>query len=61
MKEANFQTQFGKRNSIHGVFELKFTKGKSIPFNALAEHQEKTLFLFGQLSRPSIIGKDVTL
>ncbi len=43
MKESNFQTQFGKRNSIHGVFELKFTKGKSIAFNALAEHQEKAL------------------
>ena len=43
MKEKDFQTQFGKRNTIHGVFELKFTKGKSIPFNALAEHQEKAL------------------
>jgi len=43
MKERDFQTQFGKRNTIHGVFELKFTKGKSLPFNALAEHQETAL------------------
>ena len=43
MKEANFQTEFGKRNRIHGVFELKFCKSKSLPFNALAEHQEKAL------------------
>lgn len=43
MKEKDFQTLFGKRNTIHGVFELKFTKGKSLPFNSLAEHQEKSL------------------
>ncbi len=43
MREKDFQTQFGKRNKIHGVFELKFTKGKSIPFNALAVHQEDAL------------------
>ena len=43
MKERDFQTQFSKRNIIHGVFELKFCKGKSLPFNALAEHQEKAL------------------
>ena len=43
MKESHFQTEFGKRNRIHGVFELKFCKGKSIPFNSLAEHQEKAL------------------
>lgn len=43
MREKDFQTQFGKRNTIHGVFELKFTKGKSLPFNSLAEHQEKAL------------------
>ena len=43
MKERDFQTQCGKRNIIHGCFELKFTKGKSLPFNSLAEHQEKAL------------------
>lgn len=43
MKERDFQTLFGKCNTIHGVFELKFTKGKSIAFNSLAEHQEKAL------------------
>ena len=43
MKEAQFQTLFGKRNTTVGVFELKFCKGKSLPFSALAEHQEKAL------------------
>jgi len=43
MKEKDFQTEFGKRNKIAGVFELKFTKGKSLPFSALAEHQERAL------------------
>lgn len=43
MKERDFQTQFGKRNRIHGCFELKFCKGKSLPFNSLAEHQEEAL------------------
>ena len=43
MKEKDFQTEFGKRNRIHGVFELKFCKGKSLPFDCLAEHQEKAL------------------
>ena len=43
MKEKDFQTEFGKRNRIHGVFELKFCKGKSLPFKNLAEHQEKAL------------------
>jgi len=43
MNERTFTTEFGKRNVIHGVFEIKFTKGKSIPFKALAEHQEKAL------------------
>ena len=43
MKERDFQTLFGKRNDKQGVFELKFCKGKSLPFNALAEHQERAL------------------
>jgi hypothetical protein len=43
MKEKHFQTEFGKRNKMIGVFELKFCKGKSLPFSALAEHQEKAL------------------
>jgi hypothetical protein len=43
MLEKHFQTEFGKRNRIHGCFELKLVKGKSLPFNALAEHQEKAL------------------
>jgi len=43
LREKDFQTEFGKRNKIAGVFELKFTKGKSLPFSALAEHQKRAL------------------
>lgn len=43
MKEANFQSEFGKRNTYLGVFELKLCKGKSLPFNALKEHQKEAL------------------
>lgn len=43
MKESNFQTEFGKKNKLEGVFELKFCKGKSLPFNVLAEHQKDAL------------------
>ncbi len=43
MKERDFQTQFSKRNKIIGCFELKFCKGKSLPFSALAPHQEQAL------------------
>jgi len=43
MKESDFQTAFRDKNTIHGVFELKFCKGKSLPFSALAKHQEEAL------------------
>ncbi len=43
MKEKDFQSEFGKRNTIFGVFELKFCKGKSLPFSCLADHQEAAL------------------
>lgn len=43
MREKDFQTQFAKRNTLSGVFELKFCKGTSLPFSSLAEHQEKAL------------------
>ena len=43
MKESNFQTEFGKRNSHEGVFELKLCKGTSLPFSSVAEHQEEAL------------------
>ena len=43
MKESNIQTEFGKRNHYSGVFELKLCKGKSLPFGALAVHQEQAL------------------
>lgn len=41
--EKNFQTEFKNKNNISGVFELKITKGKSIAFNKLAEHQKMYL------------------
>ena len=43
MKESDFQTAFRDKNTIHGVFELKLCKGKSLPFSALADHQETAL------------------
>lgn len=43
MRERDFQTEFGKRNKVIGVFELKFCKGKSLPFKSVAEHQEQAL------------------
>ena len=43
MKEKDFQVEFGRRNKIFGAFELKFCKGKSLPFSCLADHQEKAL------------------
>ncbi len=43
MKEKDFQVEFGKHNKMFGVFELKLCKGKSLPFDCLADHQEKAL------------------
>lgn len=43
MKESNIQTIFGKKNKVHGVFELKICKGKSQPFNSVKEHQVEAL------------------
>ena len=46
MKERDFQTLFSKRNTLTGVFELKFvneTKRKSLPFSDLKIHQEQSL------------------
>ena len=43
MKEKDFQTEFSKRNNIHGVFELKLSKGCSIRFDAVKEHQREAL------------------
>jgi len=43
MKERDFQSEFGKRNMVKGVFELKFCKKKSIRFDCLSDHQEEAL------------------
>jgi len=43
MKEKDIQTIFGKKNKTFGVFELKLCKGKSIRYDAVAEHQMKAL------------------
>jgi len=43
MKESDVQRLFGKQNRLFGAFELKFTKGKSISFEAVAAHQIKSL------------------
>jgi len=49
MKESNIQTEFGKRNKHHGIFELKLCKQASLPFSALAEHQEEALLAISSL------------
>lgn len=43
MKEKDIQREFGRVNEIAGVFELKLSKGPSIRFDALADHQLKAL------------------
>lgn len=48
MKEKDFQTSFNhwcrRYWNNTAVFELKFARGKSLPFDALAEHQENALY-----------------
>jgi len=43
MREKNFQAEFKEKNKVFGVFELKICKGSSLPFSALAKHQEEAL------------------
>lgn len=47
MREKDFQSKFtrwAEHNLRHsGAFELKLTKGKSIPFTAVADHQKDAL------------------
>lgn len=43
MKEKDIQREFGRKNKITGVFELKLCKGTSLPFSSVAPHQEKAL------------------
>lgn len=45
MKEKDIQTILSKVHDIHGVFELKLCKTKSIRFDAVKEHQEEALFM----------------
>lgn len=49
MREKDFQTAFNRwckyKYQGSGVFELKLVKGRSLPFNALEEHQKRALFL----------------
>ena len=41
--EKKFQVEFGRNNLIDGFFELKISKGKSIRFDAVKEHQKEAL------------------
>ena len=47
MKEKDFQTRFNKWCKYNitktSVFELKLTKGKSLPFRSVQEHQQYAL------------------
>ena len=42
-RERDFQQEFKTNNILHGCFELKLCKGKSIPFASVAEHQIEAL------------------
>lgn len=48
MLEKDFQTEFNRwlkyRWKTTGAFELKLTKGKSIPFDAIRPHQLQNLY-----------------
>lgn len=48
MKEKDFQTEFNKwlkyKHYKTGAFELKLTKEKSLPFDAVAPHQKTALY-----------------
>lgn len=67
MIEKDMQTIFGKYVRSHPpdiaeVYELKICKGTSLPFNALAKHQEQALLqvklgFFHKLSDPPIWSK----
>jgi hypothetical protein len=43
MKEAQIQTELSKVHDIHGVFELKLCKTKSIRFDSVKPHQIEAL------------------
>jgi penicillin-binding protein-related factor A (putative recombinase) len=43
MKESQIQSLFGKKNTLHGVFELKLCKGKSIRWDSVKPHQIEAL------------------
>jgi len=43
MNERTIQTEFSKKNTIVGCFELKLCKSKSIRFDAVKQHQIQAL------------------
>ena len=43
MKENNIQTALSKVHTLHGVFELKLCKSKSIRFDSVKPHQVAAL------------------
>ena len=43
MNERTFTTEFIKKNTINGCFEIKFTSKTSIPFSSIQEHQKAAL------------------
>ncbi len=43
MKEKDIQTQLSKVHKLHGVFELKLCKSKSIRFDDVKKHQVEAL------------------
>lgn len=43
MKEKDLQAIFGRKNTVHGVFELKMVKGPSKAFKDVEDHQIEAL------------------
>lgn len=43
MKEKDLQAIFGRKNTVHGVFELKMVKGTSKAFEDVEDHQIEAL------------------
>lgn len=62
MTEAKFQTQFSKWLKHcwldNGKFELKLTKGKSLPFAAVKLHQELALLMNKVIYKIPDVGQD---
>jgi len=65
MKEKNFQVKFSRwlKHNFKGTFkfELKLTKGKSLPFSAVSEHQVDALKAKVLVYKIPDVGQDIKI